>query len=88
MVQVSSLCVIRRLANLHAKLFHPLGFVLAVHDATEETESLSNVVAVESDVLPGGLRILPHPIRYIGRFREHIGRVPRLRYLDDHRFFE
>jgi len=56
----SSPSAVRRFADAHPEFSKPFGFVLAVNDATLETEKLSDVAAVVADVLPGGLGVLPY----------------------------
>ena len=59
---LSGLCVLGRLSNAYPEFFQPFGLVLSMNDAAEEPERFGNVVAVEADVLPGRLGILPHPL--------------------------
>ena len=73
-----------RLAGTLSEFSEPFGFVLAVNDATLETERFSNVAAVVADVLPRSLCVLPNPMLNIWRLAENVGSVPGLRHFNDH----
>jgi len=73
-----------RLAGTQPEFSEPFGFVLAVNDATLETEKFSDVAAVAADVLPGGFGVLPDPMLNIWRLAENVSSVPGLRHLNDH----
>src|SRR3984893_13966726 len=87
-VPLLGLCVVGSLSTAYPQFFQPLGLVLSMNDAAEEPERFGNVVAVEADVLPGRLGILPHPLLDIVWLCEDVGRMTGLRHLDDYRFFE
>src|SRR5271168_816940 len=59
-----------------------------MNDTAEEPERFGNIVAVEPDVLPGRLSILPHPLLDIVWLCEDVGRMTGLRHLDDYRFLK
>src|ERR1022692_240023 len=75
---------IGRLAGTQSEFPKPFGFVLAVNDAALETERFSNVVTVVTNVLPGGLCVLPNPVLHIWRLAENVSGVPGLGHLNDH----
>src|SRR5580704_2605558 len=87
-VRLLRLSVVGRLPNACPEFFQPFGPVLSMNDAAEEPERFGNVVAVEPDVLPGRLGILPHPLLDIVWLCEDVGRMTGLRHLDDYRFLE
>jgi len=75
-------------AGAQAEFLQPFGFGLAVDDAAEESERFGDIVAVEADILPGGLGILPHPTLNIGRLVENVSSVAGLRNFDNQRLLE
>src|SRR5260370_14409945 len=82
-VPLLGLCVVGRLSTAYPQFFQPFGLVLSMNDAAEEPERFGNVVAVEADVLPGRLAILPHPLLDIVWLCEDVRRMTGLLHPDD-----
>ena len=62
-----------------------MGFVIPMDNAADEPQVLSNVVAIEPNVLAGGFGVLPYPFGYGRRLGESVCCVARSRNLHGHR---
>src|SRR4051812_17072916 len=77
-----------RFAAFSGQFFEPFIPVLTVNDSAEEPERLSDVAAIEADVLARGPRVFPDPLAEVAWLAEDVGRMAGLWDFDDHTIFK